>query len=389
MSDSTTVCRTYKYRLLPTAAQRSALLHALDACRWVYNMTLEVRRDAWETNHETLTRFETIKLIPGWKDEQQFLNDAHSQNLQEVCKRVDLAFQAFFRRVKAGETPGYPRFKGRNWYDSFTFPQYGNGVKLDGEWLFLSKIGHVRVKLHRPMEGVIKIVTIRRDTVGNWYACFSCEVEADPLPISSERVGVDLGLKTFARLSTDEAIQRQRWMKRDAHDIARLQRKKEKFAKGSLERRKVLRALNHAYRRATNRRDNFAHQESRKLVNRFGLIAFEKLDIQDMQSNGNKVINRGIADVAWRRFVQYSAYKAESAGRVVVQVNPSGTTQMCSGCGEMVPKDLSVRVHDCPHCGLKIDRDLNAALNILARGLASIGADTSVTRRSPSLEAWV
>lgn len=173
--------------------------------------------------------------------------------------------------------------------------------------------------------------------------------------------------------------------KRDAKDIARLQRKKEQFPKGSPEWRKVVTALNHAYQRQANRRNNFAHQESRKLVDRFGLIVFEKLDIADMQSNGRKVINRNIADVAWGRFVQYSRYKAESAGRAVVLVNPRGTTQECCGCGEVVPKDLSVRVHECPHCGLKIDRDLNAALNILGRGLASIGADSSVTRRSPRL----
>ncbi len=364
--------KTFQYRLFPTAAQCTVLLRALNACCWVYNQALETRKTGWEERQESVSRYDTIKLIPGWKAEQPFLKDAFSQSLQEACTRVDLAFQAFFRRVKAGETPGYPRFKGRSWYDSITYPQYGNGVNLDGTRLFLSKIGHVRVKLHRPIEGVIKTVTIRRDGVGNWYACFSCEVTPLPLPPSPEVVGVDLGLKTFALLSNGDSIPRQRWMKRDAADIARLQRQKERYAKGSPERRKVLRALNHAYQRATNRRTDFAHQESRPLVNRFGLIVFENLDIQDMQSNGNRVVNRSIADVAWGQFVQFTTYKAESAGRVVLLVNPRGTTQQCSGCGQIVPKDLSVRVHDCPHCGLKLDRDLNAALNILARGLASL-----------------
>ncbi len=364
--------KTFKYRLFPTAAQRTALQRALDACRWVYNTTLEVRRDTWEINHDTLSRYDTIKLIPGWKAEQPCLNEAFSQSLQEACTRVDLAFQAFFRRVAAGETSGYPRFRGAGWYDSLTYPQYGNGAKLDGTRLFLSKIGHVRVKVHRPIEGTPKTLIIRRDGVGNWYACFSCEVAPMPLPPSPEVAGVDLGLKTFAMLSNGESIPRQRGMKRDAADSARLQRHKEQYAKGSPERRKVLRALNHAYQRATNRRTDFAHQASRTMVNRFGLIAFEDLDIQNMQSNGNRVINRGIAEVAWGQFVQYTTYKAESAGRVVLRVNPRGTTQECSGCGQVVPKDLSVRVHECPHCGLKCDRDLNAALNILARGLASL-----------------
>ena len=389
MNESSTLTRTYKYRLFPTAAQRNALLRALEACRWVYNTTLEVRRDAWEINHATLTRFDTIQLIPGWKTEQPFLNHAFSQCLQDACKRVDRAFQAFFRRIKAGETPGYPRFKGRNWYDSLTYPQYGNGVKVDGDRLFLSKIGPVRVKLHRLLEGTIKTVTVRRDSVGNWYACFSCEMEATPKPGVDHVVGIDLGLKTFATLSDGGTINRQRWMKQDAADIARLQRKKERYAQGSPERRTVIRALHHAYRRATNRRTDFAHQVSRQLVDIYQVMAFEDLDIQNMQSDGKRVINQNIADVAWGQFVQYVTYKAESAGRVVLRVDPRGTTQQCSGCGEIVPKDLNVRIHDCPHCGLRMDRDLNAALNILGRGLASIGADSSVSRRSLSLVAWV
>jgi putative transposase len=220
--------------------------------------------------------------------------------------------------------------------------------------------------------------------VGNWYACFSCKVEAAPLPVVEHMVGIDLGLKTFATLSDGSTLQRQRWMKQDAADIARLQRKKERYPIGSRERRKVIRALHHAYRRAANRRTNFAHQASCQLVDTYQLIVFENLDIQDMQSNGQRVLNRNMADVAWGQFVQCTTYKAASAGRVVLRVNPKGTTQLCSGCGAWVPKDLSVRVHVCPYCGLTIDRDLNAALNILARGLASIGAGAACDPLKPS-----
>lgn len=245
----------------------------------------------------------------------------------------------------------------------------------------------MRGKLHRPIAGEIKTVTIQRDSVGKWYVCFACEVENQPLALNGSAVGVDLGLKTFAFLSDGSRINRHRWMKIDAKDIARLQRKKEKYAKGSPARKQAVRALQHAYQRATNRRTNFAHQQSRKLVNAHQVIALENLDIQQLQALGNTVINRSIADVAWGQFVQYTLYKAENAGRTVVLVNPRGTTQECSGCGQVVPKDLRVRAHDCPHCGLKIDCDLNAALNILARGLSSIGADSSVTHRSPRLKA--
>ena len=365
---------TFKFRLKPTSAERRILDKQLELCRYVYNRTLATRKEAYEQRGESLNYYSTAKMLPAWKAEKAELRQVHSQVLQNVQVRVDLAFQAFFHRVKAGETPGYPRFRGKGWYDSFTYPQYGNGVKLNGDRLYLSKIGQVRVKLHRAIEGAIKTVTLQRDHFGNWYACFSCEVEPKSLPPTDQVAGVDLGLKTFAMLSDGSSIKRQRWMKRDAADIARLQRKKERFPKGSPERRKVIRALNHAYARARNRRKNFAHQESRRLVNTYQLLVFEKLDIADMQSNGNKVVNRGIADVAWGQFVQFTTYKAESAGRTVLFVNPRGTTQICSSCGKVVPKDLQDRVHDCPDCGLNVDRDLNSARNVLARGLASLPA---------------
>jgi putative transposase len=366
---------TYKYRLSPTSAQRTSLERVLEICRWVYNDTLAIRKNTYEESGKSLGLYDTNKLLTEWKTSKPVLKEVHSQVLQNVQERVDLAFKAFFRRVKAGEEPGYPRFKGKGLYDSFTFPQAG--FKLVGDRLRISKVGDISIKLHRPICADIKTLTIQRDAVGNFYACFSCETEATPLPTNHNVVGIDLGLTTFAYFSNGEKIERQRWMKKDAADIARLQRKKEAFAKGSTERRKVVKALCHAYERSANRRDNFAHQESRKLVNEYQFIAFEKLDIKDMQVNGNKTISRGIADVAWGKFVQFTTYKAANAGRGVALVNPRGTTQECSGCGVIVPKDLSVRIHDCPHCGLKLSRDHNAALNILARGLASISADYS------------
>lgn len=379
---------TCKYRLNPTSAQRTSLERTLELCRRVYNDTLAIRKETYEQSGTSISLYGTNKLLTAWKADKPELKQVHSQVLQNVQERVELAYQAFFRRVKAGEDePGFPRFKGKGRYDSFTFKQFG--FKLDGDMLTISKIGDVRIKLHRPICATVKTLTVQRDAVGNWYACFSCERDPSPLEPSHKVVGVDLGLTTFAYLSDGQKIDRQRWMKQDERDIARLQRKKERFAKGSPERRKVIHALCHAYERAANRRRNFAHQESRKLVNEYQIIAFEKLDIQDMQGNGNKTISRGIADVAWGQFVQFTTYKAEDAGRTVVLVNPKGTTQMCSGCGELVPKDLSVRIHDCPHCGLKLSRDLNAALNILARGLASIGgASALVAVEAHPLQRW-
>lgn len=363
--------KSYRYRIFPTKAQRTHLNQTLETCRQVYNSTLGLRKNAWEQERKSLTYYDTKRMIPIWKAEHPELENVYSQVLQNVTERVDLAFKAFFRRVKAGEKNGYPRFKGFGRYDSFTYTQSGFGLN-DGK-LHLSKIGSIKIKLHRPIEGTIKTLTIRRDSLGNWYACFSCEVEPCPLPLSTEMVGIDLGLTTFATFSNGETIERQRWMKQDEKELARIQRKIEKLGKGTPERRKAIKALNHVHTRIKNRRDNFAHQESRKLVNRFGLIVFEKLDIQDMQHGDNKVINRGIADVAWGQFVNHTHTKAVDAARGFLQVNPRGTTQECSGCGQIVAKNLSVRVHNCSNCGLKIGRDLNAAINVLGRGLAAIG----------------
>ena len=327
-----------------------------------------MRKDAWEQEQRYVSYYDTKKMLPIWKANKPELGQIHSQALQNVTERVELAFQAFFRRVKSGEEPGYPRFKGYGHYDSFTFTQ--GGFKLINNKLTLFKIGNISIKLHRPICATIKTLTIRRDTIGNFYACFSCECEPEPLEPTYQAVGIDLGLTTFAYFSDGNKIERRRWIKKDAADIARLQRKKEKSTKGSQEHHKVIHALCHAHKRATNRRRDFSHQESRKLVNRYQIIVFEDLNIQNMQTNGYKSITRGIADVAWGQFVQFTTYKAENAGRVVVRVNPRGTTQMCSSCHAIVPKDLSVRIHDCPHCGLVLNRDHNAALNILARGFS-------------------
>jgi len=370
---NTVMRKTFKYRLYPSKSQRTALQGILDACRWVYNKTLEVRRDTWDERKESLSRYDTNKLLTAWKQEFEWLQDGHAQAMQDAQKRVDLAFRAFFRRVKSGENPGYPRFKGYNRYDSFTYPQEkGNWRFLDNGRLRLSKVGDVKIKLHRPLEGTPKTLTIRRDRLGNWYACFSCIVEPKPLPPTDKVVGIDLGLTAFAVLHTGEKVKRQRWMKQDEKDLKRIQRKVSRLAKGSPERRKAVRALNHVHVRIANRRRDFAHKLSRTLVNEYQFIALEDLNIQDMQANGNKTINKGIADVAWNQFTQYCVSKAEDAGRTVVLVDPRNTTQQCSGCGKIVRKDLSVRIHECPHCGLTLCRDVNAALNILTRGLASL-----------------
>ena len=356
---------TYKFRLNPTHHQRTLLSNTLELCRWVYNKTLAIRKNTWEQEKKSISCYYTIKMLPGWKKEKPELSQVYSQVLQEVCNRVDLAFSAFFRRVKAKENPGYPRFKGRGWYDSFTYSQ--TGFTLCNNGLLLSKIGEIKIVQHRPIEGKIKTLNICRDAVGNWYACFSCEVEPTPLPASESGVGIDVGLESFATLSTGEKIANPHFFRLDEKELAKTQRKLSKAEKDTPERAKLKKAVCHIHQRIANRRKDFAHKLSRQLVNEYSIIALEKLNIKGMLQN--HCLAKSISDASWNQFAQYTQYKAENAGRECVLVDPRNTSKKCSRCGTLVEKSLAVRVHDCPVCGLKIDRDENAAINILALGL--------------------
>ncbi|RPJ26600.1 MAG: transposase [Chloroflexi bacterium] len=361
--------KTFKYRLKPSKSQRTKLVETLELCRWVYNETLATRKDAWEQEGKALSLYDTNKLLTLWKQEHPELKDVFSQVLQNVQERVDLAFKAFFRRVKTEEKPGYPRFRGYGWYDSFTFKQFG--FELLKSDLYLSKIGAIKIILHRPISGQIKTLTIQQDAVGNWYACFACEVEPEHLPLNELAVGIDVGLKSFATLSNGAKIENPRFFRNDEKELAKAQRKLSKAEKGTSERAKRRRAVQHVHQRIANGRKDFAHKLSREWVNSFGLIALEKLNSQTMLQNHR--LAKSISDAAWNQLIAYTAYKAENAGRVVVLVDPRNTSKQCSYCGTMVKKSLSVRVHECHVCGLVMDRDENAAKNILRLGLESLG----------------
>lgn len=362
--------RTFKYRIYPTKRQQTILRQTLDECRWLYNHLLEQRKVAWEERQESIGLYNQHAQLPKIKKERPSLTVAHSQVLQNVAVRIDLAFKAFFRRVKVGETPGYPRFRGRNRYDSFCYPQYGNGCKLDGDKLYLSKVGVVSVVLHRPLEGTPKTCCIQRTASGKWYVTLTCECEIAELEPTDAQVGIDVGLHAFATLSTGETVDNPRFFRKEERALARAQRRMAKEAKGTSERAKRRKIVARVHERIANKRNDFAHQNSRCIVNRFGLIAVEDINVNRMVHN--HCLAKSIADAAWSGFLQFLTYKAEGAGRVVIAVNPAYTSQTCSGCGHRQPMPLSERVYRCPCCGLEIDRDENAALNILALGLQGV-----------------
>jgi len=360
--------KTFKYRLRPSKSQRTKLIRTLELCRWVYNETLATRKNAWEQGKKFLSLYDTYKLLPMWKQEHPELKDVYAQILQSVQDRVDLGFKAFFRRVKAGEKPGYPRFRGYDRYDSFTFKQ--SGFKIFQSRLVLSKIGSIKIILHRPIQGRIKTLTIRRDAVGHWYACFACEVEAEPLAFNQQAIGIDMGLESFATLSNGAKVENPRFFRRDEKELTKAQRKLSKAAKGTRERMKRRRTVQHINQRIANRRRDLAHKLSHDLVESYGMLAFEKLNSKNMLQN--HCLAKSISDAAWNQLIRYTTYKAENAGRVVVFVNPRNTSQKCSRCGTLVEKSLAVRIHACSVCGLIMDRDENAANNILRLGLESI-----------------
>ncbi len=342
----------------------------LAECRWLYNRLLEERKFAWEEHEVCLSLYDQHRRLIPLKAERPSLDTVHSQVLQNVAVRIDLAFKAFFRRVKAGEKPGYPRFRGAGWYDSFCYPQAPSGCKLEGDRLHLSKIGIIRVVLHRPLDGHPKTVCIRRSSTGKWYAAFSCEVEATSLPAVADQVGIDVGLTHFATLSTGEVIDNPRFFRQEEKAIARAQRRMAKEAQGTPGRRKRRKVVARIHERIANRRGNFAHQESRKVVNRFQVIAVEDLTINRMVHN--HCLAKSIMDAAWSRFAACLSYKAANAGRSFIAVNPAYTTQDCSNCGHRQLMPLSERVYRCPCCLLELDRDHNASLNMLRLGLESL-----------------
>jgi putative transposase len=354
------------------------LKSTLEECRWLYNHLLGERKSSWENNKKSLSLYTQEATFPILKRERSSLRQIHSQIIQNVAVRVDLAFKAFFRRVKAKEDePGYPRFKGFGRYDSFTFPQ--SGFSVQEKTINISKIGTIKAKIHQPIFGKIKTCTIRRSSTGKWFATFVCEIENIPLPESLEQVGIDVGLSSFTTFSNKEEITNPRFFRKEEKQLAKAQRKMEKEKKGSVERSRRRKIVSKIHGRTANKRSNFAHQESRKIVNRFGVIAVEDLSINKMLHN--HCLAKSIQDVSWGQFLQYISYKAANAGRKFIAVNPAYTSQTCSKCGHRRKLTLSEREYSCPCCGLKLSRDHNASLNILALGLQSLG----VIPRSPSL----
>ena len=375
--------KSYKYKLKPSGRITESFDRTLNVCRELYNAALQERRDAWRLNRVSINYHDQRAQLPGIKLLRSDLGELYSQVPQDVLRRLDKTFGAFFRRCRRGETPGFPRYKGKQRYDSFTYPQ--SGFRLEGDKLTLSKIGSVRLRLSRPVEGTIKTCTIKRQVDG-WFVIFAVEEhQCRYLPQTGKGVGVDVGIESFATLSTGGAIENPEYLRNAERGLKIQQRKVSKKKPRGANRRKAACILAKKHLHVANQRRDFFHKRALDLIREFDEIAVEDLNIRGLVKNHH--LAKSIGDAAWGTFLTILAGKAENAGRRVWRVPPQFTSQDCSACGNRVRKSLAVREHRCVACGLVLHRDHNAAKNILARiaPFARAGATPPDDQRIPAL----
>ncbi len=356
--------RTFRYRLYPSKSQTEILEEQLQICRDLHNWLLHYAKDYYKQSGKTISYFTLQNLLPKHKTDRPELLKVHSQVLQNVARRIRLGYENFFVRRKAGLKAGLPRFKKHGRYKSITYPQ--SGFKVEEGLLRLSKIGGIKIRLHRPIMGEVKTLTVKRMPSGKWYAFFSCKVEAQPREKPFEEVGIDVGLKSYAVFSDGNRLENPRFYRKSEMRLARLQRGVSRKVRGGRNWVKEKAKVARLHEKIMNRRTDFLHKASRKIADAYETVYVEDLKICNMVKN--RRLAKSISDAGWGRFIGMIAYKAESAGGRLIRVDPRGTTQRCSRCCEKVEKSLSDRIHECPHCELILDRDLNAALNVLMRG---------------------
>ncbi|MFX4303675.1 RNA-guided endonuclease InsQ/TnpB family protein [Alicyclobacillus tolerans] len=352
-----------RFRLEPTKEQEQTLFHTFSLCRRLYNEALEERVTAYRENGVSIRYTEQQNRLPVWKQEHPEYNEVHSQVLQNVLQRLDQAFVNFFeKRAK------FPKFKNKFMFRSITYPQARNTYFRDNK-VYLPKIGWVRMRAHLPFDPVsIKMINVKFHD-SKWYVNLTYVTEAvAPLREIQNAAGIDLGLLSLIATSDGEFFENPKWLQKSEKRLKRKQRQLSRKKKGSNNREKAKRELGYIHDHVANQRKDHLHKVSRSLIDRYDLICMEDLQVKGMMKNHR--LAKSIVNVSWGKLATYLEYKAKNAGKQLIKVPPHHTSQLCSGgCGTIVKKDLSVRIHKCSVCGLEIDRDVNAAINILHRGL--------------------
>ena len=355
--------RTFRYKARLTAGQRGRADYQLMLLRRLYNAALEQRVRAWRGQRKSLSLYDQINDLTELRAAFPEYAAINRSVEESTLRTLDRAFHGFFRRLRAGLKPGFPRFKGGRRFGSMTYQS--TGWKLNSNHITLTGIGTIKLFLSRPPSGDIKTVTLKRDSCGDWFVSLSCaNVPARLLPDTGRSVGIDLGLTSLLTTSDGEHVENPRHTDTYARRLRIAQRSMSKKKLGSNRRAKARQRVAKLHRKIERTRRDNHFKIAVDLVRRFDLIAAEDLNTKGMAQGW---LAKSIHDAAWGQFIKILQVKAEEAGREVVLVDPRGTSQECSGCGVRVPKKLHVRTHRCNGCGLVLDRDVNAARNILAR----------------------
>ena len=356
---------TYQYRLLPTKRQHRALEQILESQRQLYNAALEERIEAYRKAGVMRSYFDQTKALTEWRRSDPEGSVLPARLQRATLKRLDEAYRGFFRRLKKGANAGFPRFRGKGWFDSFGFTEFV-GITLKGARLrFRAMPGSLRVHWHRELPSIasIKSCTFKRNTKG-WSVSFAVDISVAPPRGDHRAVGVDLGISTFVALSDGGFIPSVRAARRAERRLRVAQRALARKTRGSGGQCAARMAVVRCHAAVARQRREHLNQASARLVRDYDAIAVEKLNVKRMAGTS---LAKDVHDASWSKFISMLRYKAARAGARLIEVDPRNTTQDCSSCGMGVPKELGDRQHDCPHCGLSIDRDLNAARNILHR----------------------
>ncbi|MCI0182375.1 RNA-guided endonuclease InsQ/TnpB family protein [Sulfoacidibacillus ferrooxidans] len=353
-----------RFRLEPAKEQEQKLLHTFRLCRKMYNQALEERITSYRQHGVSIHYTDQQNRLPAWKREHPEYKDIHSQVLQNVLQRLDQAFVNFFEK-----RAGFPSFKDKFCFRSITYSQARPSYFREDGSVFLPKIGRVKMIAHQPFDAAsVKIINVKFHD-GRWYVNLTYVTEAvAPLREIQNAAGIDLGLLSLIATSDGEFFENPQWLQKSEKSLKRMQRQLSRKKKGSKNREKAKHELQGAHDHVANQRKDHLHKVSRSLMDRYDLICMEDLQVKGMMKNHRLV--KSIANASWGKLATYLEYKAKNAGKQLIKVPPHHTSQLCSaGCGTLVKKDLLVRIHQCPTCGLDIDRDVNAAINILQRGL--------------------
>ena len=388
--------RAFKFRLRPTARQHVALGRCLALHRELYNAALQERRDAWRLSSATVSYGEQSAQLKQIREARPDVAAWSFSSQQATLRRLNRGFGAFHRRVRAGETPGYPRFKSAHRFCSVEWPKDGDGCRWhpDTRRVYLQGIGQVKVTVHRQVQGRVKTIQVRREG-RHWMLILSCDdVPVRPLEPTQAAVGVDVGIASFATTSDSHQLPNPGFGRVAAARLATAQRVLARKQRGSNNRRKARAALAARHRKVANQRRNFHHHTARALIARYDLLVVEHLRIRNMvrrpaprpdpdqpggflpnQAAAKTGLHRSIHDAGWAQFVSILRAKAEEAGRVVIDVDARHTSDRCEACGHTATENrASQAVFSCRACGYTANADEHAARNILRAGLARLAA---------------